>query len=303
MAVGSLERQLQFYEALGFSIEARSTLAGPSFVAFAGVEKASAELAWLCLGDERLALLAYHEPRGAEIDEGYASDDQSFQHTAIVVGNVDRALATLAARSDFRMVSKGPQTIPLSNPTSGGVRTVYLRGPERHPIELIAFPADKGERRWHHPATGFLGIDHSAIVVTSTARSRSFYEGLLGFTCTASGRNEGPEQEALSAVDDATVQITSLRGASGPGIELLEYVRPRDGKRFPHAEAADHVRSETWIEVSDLASVAERLEAGHVEPLPVVEIGALGIGFALSCRVRDPDHHGLRLLQREAVVR
>jgi hypothetical protein len=45
--------------------------------------------------------------------------------------------------------------------------------------------------------------------------------------------NFGPEQERLNNVFGARLRITALRAPDGPGVELLEYLAPRDGRPFP----------------------------------------------------------------------
>src|SRR3989442_13933854 len=51
----------------------------------------------------------------------------------------------------------------------------------------------------------------------------------------------GTEKELLNNVFGARLRITALRGSSGPGIELLEYLAPRDGRPFPADEHANDV--------------------------------------------------------------
>jgi hypothetical protein len=51
--------------------------------------------------------------------------------------------------------------------------------------------------------------------------------------------NYGPEQERLNNVFGARLHITALRANSGPGIEFLEYLAPRDGRPFPPEEKAN----------------------------------------------------------------
>jgi hypothetical protein len=51
--------------------------------------------------------------------------------------------------------------------------------------------------------------------------------------------NYGPEQERLNNVFGARLHITALRAASGPGVEFLEYLTPRDGRSFPPDEQAN----------------------------------------------------------------
>jgi catechol 2,3-dioxygenase-like lactoylglutathione lyase family enzyme len=219
----------------------------------------------------------------------------SFEHLAIVVTDVDRAFTTLQRYGAAR-VSVSAQTIPPSNPVSSGVRAIYLRDPEGHFLELLSFPPDDGDARWHR-ASGklFLGIDHSAIVTSDTARSVAFYGGALRLVVESESLNEGREQEAMSAVPGARVCITSLRGQDGPGVELLEYLAPRDGRPFAPSTAADRVH---W-EVDDVSAVAAQLKrAGSLHDSPLANAHDLLLGYSLEELVGDPDGHTVRLVQR-----
>jgi hypothetical protein len=59
-----------------------------------------------------------------------------------------------------------------------------------------------------------------------------FYHDQLGFRVVG-GENYGIEQERLSGVSGARVRITSLRARRGPGVELLQYESPTNGRPFP----------------------------------------------------------------------
>ncbi len=154
------------------------------------------------------------------------ANDVSFQHIAIVVGDIDAAFAQLQ-RHHSRIVSAGVQTLPDWNFDSARIRALYFRDPDGHFLELIQYPANKGEPRWHRRDDAlFRGIDHSAVVVRDMERSLAFYRDQLGFTVLGNSFNYGSEQELLSGVKGARVRITSLRGAKGPGLELLQYEAP-----------------------------------------------------------------------------
>src|SRR5207249_11847147 len=85
------------------------------------------------------------------------------------------------------------------NPNAGGIRAFYFRDPDDHPLEILQFPAGKGDPKWQR-AEGrlFLGIDHTAIVVASTDASLRFYRDLLGLRIAGTSLNYGPEQERLN---------------------------------------------------------------------------------------------------------
>src|ERR1700740_3501185 len=69
----------------------------------------------------------------------------------------------------------------------------------------------------------------------------------------------------LNNVFDAHLQITALRGASGPGIELLEYLAPRDARPYPSDEqASDVVHRQTILLTRGAEGTARQLQASRV---------------------------------------
>ncbi len=290
MTVSDLDAEEAFLARLDFVAGSDAeALAGDAFSERVGLADARATRSTLQLGEERLAVIAFSAPAGRPIPEPTRSNDAWFQHLAIIVSNIDVARERLKG-SGMRPVSPSPQTIPQSNPVAAGVRAYYFRDPEGHNLELLAFPEGKGDARWHDAKRVFLGIDHTGIVCGDTARSVAFYRELLGLEVKSESLNSGPEQEALSGVPGARVHITSLRGHGGLGIELLEYVAPRDGRPFPETTAADRVHWETNLEVADLDALTARLQASKT-PFRSSEAPR-------SVLVRDPDGHALRITAR-----
>src|SRR5262249_38002049 len=147
--------------------------------------------------------------------------------------DIDAAYARVRA-AGATPTSPEPQTIPVTNAAAAGIRAFYFRDGEGHNLELIWYPPGKGDPRWQD-ARGrlFLGIDHTAIGVADTDRSVAFYRDLLGMEVKGGSLNEGIEQERLSGVPGARVRITGLRGAGGPGVQLLEYLAPAGRRPAP----------------------------------------------------------------------
>lgn len=201
----------------------------------------------LRFGDMRLEL----RQATAKAHEPPRSHDLSFRHLAIVVRDMGRAFALLGAR-DVGLISSGPQTLPEWNPESAGIEALYFRDPDGHALELIRFPDGKGKPIWRRAGADlFLGVDHTAIVVSDLDASLGFYTA-LGFTLDATARNYGEEQEALSGEPDASLRVATLGADTGSfSLELLSYVAPTDGR--PQADAlrpGDLAWSETLIESS-----------------------------------------------------
>ncbi|MGH7410520.1 MAG: VOC family protein [Candidatus Methylomirabilis sp.] len=147
----------------------------------------------------------------------------------------------------------------------------------------------------------FLGIDHTAIVAADTDASLKFYRDLLGLKVVGESENSGTEQEHLNNVFGARLRITTLRAAAGPGIELLEYLAPRNGRPMPaDTRANDLIHWQTRLIVRDPEAAATRLRAGRfafVSP-GVVTIPEGGLGFTTGLLVRDPDGHAMQLIEK-----
>jgi catechol 2,3-dioxygenase-like lactoylglutathione lyase family enzyme len=154
---------------------------------------------------------------------------------------MDKASARLR-QNKVEHASSGPQRFPNGTGMLPASPAFYFKDPDGHPVEVLQFPPDKGLAKWHG-STGkiFLGIDHTAIVVGDTDASLNFYRDLLGMRMAGESENYGTEQKHLNNVFGAHLRFTALRGGSGPGIELLEYLAHGDGRPFPADEHANDV--------------------------------------------------------------
>lgn len=285
ITVGDLEASLPFYtQVLPFRQVGQVEERGPSLERLTGIPGAHLQVAVLQLGDERIELADWRNAEGRPIPPDSRSCDHWFQHVAIVVADMDAAYAHLR-RHRVRQVSPAPQTLPDWNPAAGGIQAFYFRDPEEHVLELLEFPAGKGDPKWARaaaratrsdPATLFLGIDHTAIVVSDTERSLAFYRDALGLQVAGTSDNHGTEQERLNQVFGARLRITALRAPKGPGIEFLEYITPPGGRPIP-ADRRPHDLSFWIVRLSG--------DAGPPASLP-------GGGARL---VSDPDGHALLL--------
>jgi catechol 2,3-dioxygenase-like lactoylglutathione lyase family enzyme len=237
ITVGDMDRSVRFFcDVLAFEKTSDRELAGHQLDAMAGLSDAKARVAELKLGDERLTLTEFREPGGRPMPADSRANDLWFQHVAIIVRDMDQAYGVLR-KHKVEHASAGPQELPAWNKNAGGIRAFYFRDPDGHFLEIVQFPPEKGDPKWHRQTDKlFLGIDHTAIVVRDTDASLGFYRDKLGLKVAGESENYGPEQERLNGVFAARLRITTLRAESGPGIELLEYIHPRDGRPRP-AEA------------------------------------------------------------------
>ncbi len=288
ITVADLDRSTAFYrDVLGFAPEPVVEVAGEDYERLEGVFGLRMRVAKLRLGSEVIELTEYLAPRGRAMPEDSRANDRWFQHAAIVVSDLDRAYRVLREHR-VEHASSGPQRLPDWNPNAAGIRAFYFRDPDGHFLELIQFPPGKGDPRWQQPSKQlFLGIDHTAIVVADTEASLGFYRDALGLRVAGESENSGTEQEHLNNVFGARLRITGLRAAQGPGIELLEYLAPRDGRARPvDARANDLLHWQADLVVRDWGALAA---SGKPVELPRRELG-FGRGMLLA----DPDGHGLR---------
>jgi catechol 2,3-dioxygenase-like lactoylglutathione lyase family enzyme len=246
-------------------------------------------------------LTEYLTPKGRPIPIDSRSNDRWFQHIAIITSDMDQAYALLRQHK-VEHASTGPQRLPDWNKNAGGIKAFYFRDPDRHWLEILQFPADKGDQKWQKKDRLFLGIDHTAIVVGDTEASLKFYRDALGLRLAGASENYGTEQEHLNNVFGARLRITSLRAASGgPGIEFLEYLAPNDGRPLPSdARASDLFHWQTTLIVNTADSFAKRLVAANsrlVSP-GVVTLNEKHLGFSKGLLARDPDGHVMALIER-----
>jgi catechol 2,3-dioxygenase-like lactoylglutathione lyase family enzyme len=300
LSVSDMDRSVDFYsQVLSFEKVSDQELAGEEQERLRGVFAARVRVVRMRLGDETVELTEFLAPRGRPAPVDSRSNDGWFQHVAIIVSDMDRAYRVLR-KHRVTHISPGPQRLPDWNPNAGGIRAFYFRDPDGHPLEILQFPPDKGDPKWRRRTDRlFLGIDHTAIAVADTEKSLRFYRDGLGIAVAGESENYGPEQERLNGVFGARLRITALRAATGPGIEFLEYLAPRDGRPMPADEkASDLVHWETNLTAPGIGAGWKRLQAlgvPFISPGPVQLCSGARALTALS--VRDPDGHALVLAE------
>jgi len=302
MTVADMDRSVAFFsKVLSFEKITDVEVHGSEYETLQGVFGVRMRVARLKLGEEMIELTQYLAPEGRPIPPEWRSHDHGFQHIAIVVSDMDKAYQQLRAHKT-RHVSTGPQTIPASNKAAAGIRAFYFKDPDGHNLEIIYFPPGKGDPRWQRNTDRlFLGVDHSAIVVSSTADSLKYYRDLLGLKLTGESMNYGPEQEHLNNVAGARLHISGLKAAAGPGIEFLEYLSPRDGRPAPKdTRANDLWHWQTTLTTGSAGMAAAKLRAAgrQVVSPGVAEIPRRSLGFAKGFLARDPDRHGLQFVEK-----
>ena len=301
MTVSDMDRSLEFFsKVLTFEKIIDLEVHGTEYEKLQGVFGLRMRLVRMKLGSETIELTQYLAPEGRPIPPGWRSNDHWFQHIAIVVSDMDKAYEHLR-RYKVRHVSTGPQVLPPNLAAAAGIRAFYFKDPDGHNLEIISFPSDKGDPRWQNTEKLFLGIDHTAIVVSNTQTSLKLYRDLLGLRLAGESMNYGPEQERLNNVAGARLRISGLRATKGPGIEFLEYLSPRDGRPAPKETRANDIWHWQTTLSTDSGEVATRKlngsKARMISP-GVAEIADRDFGFTKGFLARDPDGHGLLFVER-----
>lgn len=302
-----------FTSTLGFSRGDNLVIEPGPYAGLVGLAGSRLRLQRLHLGEEILELtevlnLGSGLRPGRPIPADSRSCDLWFQHICIVVSDLDAASAQARQRiasGGLVGVSTAPQTLPDWNTAAAGIQAFKFRDPEGHNLELLQFPPDKGDARWHRTnptASPVLGIDHSAISVADTTASCRFYDELLGLQLGGDGVNSGPTQDGLDGLRDTRVRITGHRCPQGAGIECLHYQPPNSGRPRPLDQGSqDLAHWQIRLRVDDLDRIAAATETygGRVLQGGVIALGEQGsvVGSARALQLADPDGHVLQLLE------
>lgn len=302
MTVSDIEKSVHFYSStLSFEKISDQELSGPIYERLWGVPGLHIRLVHMRLGGEIIELIQFLNPTGKSIPKDSKSHDRWFQHMAIIVSDMEKASQWLACHQ-VEFISQGVQRLPDWNKNAGGIKALYFKDPDDHVLEILSFPLDKGDRKWHQGSSKlFLGIDHTAIVVKDTQTSLAFYRDLLGLKIAGQSENYGIEQERLNHVAGARLLITSLKAEKGPAVELLHYIQPTTGRDMPPGtQANDLWHWQILMETSHLNSLAHILKKHNI-----FFISAGIISFLNNTRTRqqafmiaDPDGHAILLRQK-----
>jgi catechol 2,3-dioxygenase-like lactoylglutathione lyase family enzyme len=304
--VSDVDRSAEFFSnVLSFQKVSNVEVIGDDYEHLQGVFGLRMRVVRMQLGGEFIELTEYLAPRGRPIPADSRSNDRWFQHIAIITSDMDRAYQALR-KNKVEHASTGPQTLPDWNKNAGGIKAFYFKDPDGHALEILQFPEGKGDEKWHRLAKQdqgklFLGIDHTAIVISDTGASLKFYRDALGMRVAGESENYGIEQERLNNVFGARLRITALRAASGPGIEFLEYLAPRDGRpAMADQKANDLAHWQTKLVTDDIESAAVRLRESRFAFISsgLTQFAQPVLGFKRSFLVRDPDAHALQLVEK-----
>lgn len=290
ITVADLTATAAFYrDWLGLDVGPEQSLGDPAWASLLGLEPGSAARAVdVTIGQHAIKLVQF-DPPGQLYPAMRASNDQWFEHVALVAGDMNSVWERLEGGTPGEITIGAPVLLP---PNTGGVTAFKFRDPEGHPLELISFPKGVGAPVWHQtPGSGILGYDHTAISVMDIDRSVAFYTGLLGFHIGGRSLNQGPEQDRLDELPACQVDVVALQPSevATPHVELLHYRTPPGRTLTAPVKANDVASARQVHEVDDLDTLTKRLKDANV---PFVSPGIVVLkagGRAAS--VRDPDGH------------
>ena len=190
----------------------------------------------------------------------------------------------------------GTRTPPASRPSISRIPTATS-------WRSSTFPPARAIPKWQ-TAEGdlFLGIDHTAIVVTDTEASLRFYRDTAG----PAGRRRkrelrhragAPEQRLRRAPahhDSARGPRAGHRVAGIPGPAR----RPPDARRHTRPTISSTGRRRLVAEdAENAASDLRRARAGFVSS-GVIGVPEPALGFSRALLVNDPDGHSMELIQQ-----
>jgi catechol 2,3-dioxygenase-like lactoylglutathione lyase family enzyme len=304
--VSNMDRSVEFFsKVLSFEQVSDVEVIGDEYEQLQGVFGLRMRVVRMRLGSEQIELTEYLAPRGRPLPVDSRSNDRWFQHIAIITSDMERAYQWLR-KNKVVHASTGPQRLPDWNKNAGGIKAFYFKDPDGHALEILQFPAGKGDPKWQQLAQQdvgkvFLGIDHTAIVVSDTDESLKFYRDTLGLRVAGESENYGSEQERLNNVFGARLRITALHAQRGPGIEFLEYLTPRDGRPTPpDKHANDLMHWQTKLVTKDIEAATAHLRLGRYALISsgLIQLTEPVLGFKRSLLVRDPDAHAMQLIER-----
>jgi catechol 2,3-dioxygenase-like lactoylglutathione lyase family enzyme len=118
ITVSDMDRALAFYTGvLPFEVVSETEVQGEAYEHLFGVFGMRARIVRLRLGDEEIELIDFLAPEGRPIPVDSHSNDEWFQHIALIVSDMDAAYALLR-RHNVQHASTGPQTLPDWNPNA-----------------------------------------------------------------------------------------------------------------------------------------------------------------------------------------
>jgi catechol 2,3-dioxygenase-like lactoylglutathione lyase family enzyme len=219
ITVADMNRSVNFYTSvLSCIMITDREVAGAEYDQLYGLSSVRLRIVTLQLGEQTIVLTEFFTPQGRSIPVDQRSHDRAFQHIAIVVRDMAQAYQHLRDHG-VRQTSASPQTLPAWNAVAGGIQSFYFKDPDGHNLELIHFPAGKGDPKWQQATERlFIGIDHTAIVVANTTVSRAFYCSYLGLTLRQESQNLAWSKRVLVGSPGHRCELVRCKPVRGWGL-------------------------------------------------------------------------------------
>ena len=278
---------------LGFEKTSDTEVAGSGLRALTGLSGLRARVVSMRLGAERIELTEFLAPRGRAAPADSRSNDAWFQHVAIITSDIEQGYLWLR-QHNVQQVSPRSQRLPDWNPKAGGIKAFYFRDTDGHPLEILEFPPDKGDPRWHRPRA--IASSSASTIPPSSSRHRVQPPLLPGHPGPAGrggsvnwgrSRSGSTRRRRAPAHHHAARRDRARRRAARPD---SAHRRPADGRQrsgalaffgFPGRSGGDRAR----------------LRAGPdaFASLGVLVLPDRALGFGAGFLARDPDGHALRV--------
>ena len=248
---------------------------------------------------------------------------KSLETVSMTVSDMDRSVEFFSKVLSFEQVSDvevhGAEYEKLQDVFGVRMRVVRMKLGEEM-IELTQYLAPEGRpipsdsrsnNHWFQHIAVVVGdmdkayqqlrahkVRHASTGPQTIPASNKAAAGIL--TLAGESLNHGTEQEHLNNVAGARLHISGLRAASGPGIEFLEYLTPRDGRPAPKdTRANDLWHWQTTLSTTSAEAVARKLNGGRARMISrgVAAIADKNFAFTKGFLARDPDGHGLQFIE------
>ena len=293
ITVKNMDNSLRFYtRVLPFKLTGTEDFYGDNEEVLMNKFGIHYRVAHLQLGDEKIDLIDYLTAGGRAMPEVQHSNDLGFQHIAIVVSDIDKAV-DLLLRNQVEFVSTNPQTLPPSNIAAAGIKAFYFHDNDNHNLELIYFPEGKGKPKWQKKnGPLFLGIDHTAIGISNTDSSLVFWSRILGLEKKGESHNLGTEQAHLNNIENAELRITGLSARNGGmGVEFLQYLNPGPGNPYPSDTQCDDLWN--WLIKAECTNSSGLFDLLNEKGYSVVSKRVVEINGIKQFIARDNNGHAV----------
>jgi catechol 2,3-dioxygenase-like lactoylglutathione lyase family enzyme len=242
LQVSSLERSIEYYRTLGFTVSGDTNPpwiedeAANNLYKTPGAKFRTATLKMNSTVSGQPFTLYLREYKG--IDRGdrvdYHPRNPSSSHIGIVVPEADALWAKMQDAGMLRPLSWEGKLVRMPGQSSGGI--AYVRDPDGLNVEIIGIRQEAGAGRQmpdNHPSFHHLGL-----VVLNPEKSKAFYGDLLGAEFP-----EGPAEWLSGDMYDAAV------GGRGYVIRLIngsfpEAAAPKTAMRFELVEYQNPIRND-----------------------------------------------------------